>query len=351
MSIMLLVVTGGLIATGIGLQVWASGPRGQGRRYALQLPAVLLYSLASALFLYSIFPDSVSEGRAMGFGLGGAAGFAGFFMLASYAWLSKTRPQDETTSALKAVERENARLRKRLDSALAARDDAPVPLARSTRDETPIKGNRRHQLGLITGNLANVLDVDVWVNPENTRMEMSRISEPTISATIRYHGGSRDVGGHLVVDRIALELAERMAGHTHVAAGQVLITGPGELRESHGVKCIAHIAAVEGEPASGFRQVMDLERCVRNLLGEVDRLNEAGEGLRSVVLPLLGTGGGNSDLGRTAEGLASAAVGYFQAHPASRIRTVYLLAYTDAQVEVCRSVLTVLPELNGSAGK
>ncbi|MFB7578214.1 macro domain-containing protein [Streptomyces hydrogenans] len=314
------------------------------------MPAVLLYSLASALFLYSIFPDSVSEGRAMGFGLGGAAGFAGFFMLASYAWLSRTRSHDETASALQAATKENARLRKRLDIALAAHD-APLPPARSTRYETPIKGNRRHQLGMITGNLANVLGVDVWVNPENTRMEMSRITESTISATIRYHGGTRDVAGHLVADRIALELAEQMADCTHVAAGHVLITGPGELRESHGVKRIAHIAAVEGEPASGFRQVMDLERCVRNLLGELDRLNEAGEELRSVVLPLLGTGGGNSDLGRTAEELASAAVGYFQGHPASRIRTVYLLAYTDAQVEVCRSVLTVLPELNGLARK
>ncbi|MFC8793023.1 macro domain-containing protein [Streptomyces cinereoruber] len=340
MSVLLLAVTSGLIAAGIGLQVWASGPRGQGRRYALQLPAVLLYSLASALFLYSIFPDSVSEGRAMGFGLGGAAGFAGFFMLASYAWLSRTRPHDETASALKAATKENARLRKRLDSALAAHD-AQVTPARSSRCEIPIKGNRRHQLGMITGNLANVSGVDVWVNPENTRMEMSRVTEPTISATIRYHGGTRDAGGHLVVDRIALELAEQMADHTHVAAGQVLITGPGELRQSHGVKRIAHVAAVEGEPASGFRQVMDLERCVRNLLIEVDRLNEAGEGCRSVVLPLLGTGGGNSDLQRTAEELATAVVGYFQDHSASRIRTVYLLAYTDAQAEVCRSVLSM----------
>ncbi|WP_225827014.1 macro domain-containing protein [Streptomyces naphthomycinicus] len=350
MSVLMLAVTCGLIATGIGLQVWATGPRGQGRRYALQLPAVLLYSLASALFLYSVFPDSVSQGRAMGFGLGGAAGFAGFFMLASYAWLSRTRPHDETAGALKAALKENARLRRRLDSALAAHD-APVPPARSARYEASIKGDRRHRLGMITGNLANVVGVDVWVNPENTRMEMSRITEPTISATIRYHGGTRDAGGHLVADTIASELAGRMAGHTHVAAGQVLITGPGELHGSHGVKRVAHVAAVEGEPASGFRQVMDLERCVRNLLGEVDRLNEAGEPLRSVVLPLLGTGGGNSDLGRTAEELASAVLGYFQAHPASPVRTVYLLAHTDAQAEVCRSVLTVLPELDGPVRK
>lgn len=185
MSLLVLAMTGVLIATGIGLQAWASGPQGRGRQYALQLPSALLYSLAGALFLYSIFPDSVSEGRAMGFGLSGAAGFAGFFMVTSYTWLSKTRPHDETAGALKAAEKEIARLRKRLDSALTTHD-APVPPARSTRQEFQIDGDRRHRLGMITGNLANVLGVDVWVNPENTRMEMSRITDrpsPQLSAT------------------------------------------------------------------------------------------------------------------------------------------------------------------------
>ncbi|MEU6802374.1 hypothetical protein [Streptomyces neyagawaensis] len=31
---------------------------------------------------------------------------------------------------------------------------------------------------MITGNIANVLGTDVWVNSENTRMEMSRIDKP-----------------------------------------------------------------------------------------------------------------------------------------------------------------------------
>ncbi|MFL9655148.1 macro domain-containing protein [Streptomyces sp. PB17] len=338
MSWPLIGVTAALIGGGVVLQIWSSGSARGGRQHALQLPSVLLYSLAGALFLFSAFPDSFSEGRALGFGLGGAAGFAAFFMVASFAWLSRTQSRDRLAAELKAAVQENSRLRRQL-TATATPTQAAVPLTRTTRYEFSLPGDRRHHLGMITGNLANVLGTDVWVNPENTRMEMSRVTEHTISATIRYHGGRRDAAGHMVHDTIALELAELMKGQAQVAAGQVLVTGAGELAESHQVRRIVHVAAVEGEPASGFRQVMDLGRCVRNILTEVERLNTGGEELRSVVLPLLGTGDGNSDLSRTAEALAEAVVGYFRAHPDSAVRTVCLLAYTDVQATVCRAAL------------
>ncbi|MFE5919748.1 macro domain-containing protein [Streptomyces sp. NPDC056468] len=336
------------MAVGIALQIWSSGPGRAGRQYALQLPAILLYSLAGALFLFSAFPDSLSEGKALGFSLGGSAGFVAFFMLASFGWLSKTRRRDELAAEVKRLSRENTALRRQLSGARGL-ERPPEPLTESTRYDVPLKNARRHRLGVITGDLANVLGTDVWVNTENTRMEMSRISEPTISATIRYYGGRRDTGGDLVHDTIALELAERMAGRPRVAAGQVLVTGAGELGESHQVKRIVHVGAVEGEPASGFRPVIDLGRCVRNILIEVDRLNKEGEVLRSVVLPLLGTGGGNSDVRKTAESLVAAAVGYYRSHPTSRIRTLYLLAYTDVQAAVCRAVLDLEPGLADSS--
>ncbi|MEV5849803.1 hypothetical protein AB0M32_48370 [Streptomyces sp. NPDC051985] len=91
---------------------------------------------------------------------------------------------------------------------------------------------------------------------------------------------------------------------------------------------------------------MDLERCVRNVLSEVDRLAAIGEPLRSIVLPLLGTGGGNSDLPKTVERLLAAIIDYFRSHPASRARVVYLLAYTDVQAALCRSALDREPGLS-----
>ncbi|MEV6739205.1 macro domain-containing protein [Streptomyces sp. NPDC051104] len=338
MSPLQLCLTALLILSGVGLQAWSSAPARAGRHYALQLPVTLLYSLAGALFLFATFPDSISEGRALGFSLGGAAGFAAFFMLASFTWLSKTRGRDEMAAELQKVKTENAALRRQLLGERAPGRPAR-PLVTGTRHEVAVPGVRGHRVGMVTGNLAGVTGMDVWVNTENTRMEMSRINEPTISATIRYHGGRRDAAGNLIDDTIALELADRMGGQTRVVPGQVLVTGAGELAASHQVKRILHVAAVEGEPGSGFRPVLDLERCVRNVLAEVDRLNDAGEELRSVVLPLLGTGGGNSDLRKTAETLVAGVVGYFRSHVASRVRAVYLLAYTDVQAAVCRAVL------------
>lgn len=340
-----LAITAILTIAGVALQIWSSAPRRAERQYALQLPSVLLYSLAAALFLFSAFPDSLTEGKALGFGLSGAAGFAAFLMLISFTWLAKTRGRDELTAQLKKVQRENAALRRQLAGERLSGEGPPRPLAQSTRYDVPLRGSRRHRIGVITGNLANVFGIDVWVNPENTRMEMSRVDEPTISASIRYHGGRRDDAGHLIDDAIAKELAERMDGRQHVSAGQVVVTGPGELLESHQVRKIVHVAAVEGEPGSGYRQVMDLARCARNILLGVDRIAEAGEPLRSVVVPLLGTGGGNSDLRHTVDTLLGAIVGYFEAHPASRIRVVYLLAYTDVQEAVCRNALGARPEL------
>ncbi|MER7968224.1 macro domain-containing protein [Streptomyces sp. NPDC096080] len=345
---MQLAITTSLIVAGIALQIWSSAPRRAERQYALQLPSVLLYSLASALFLFSVFPDSLTEGRALGFGLSGAAGFAAFFMLISFSWLAKTRGRDELNAQLKKAQRENAGLQRQLAGKRSSGEGAR-PLAQSTRYDVPLHGSRRHRIGLITGNLVDVLGVDVWVNPENTRMEMSRVDEPTVSAVIRYHGGHRDDAGHLVDDTIAKELAERMDGRQHVSAGQVLVTGPGELLESHQVRKIVHVAAVEGEPGSGYRQVMNLARCARNILAEVDRLTVTGEPLRSVVLPLLGTGGGNSDLHRTVDTLLAATVSYFEAHPASRIRVLYLLAYTDVQEAVCRTAIDSCPGLSTGA--
>ncbi|MEV5756518.1 hypothetical protein AB0L61_07115 [Streptomyces tendae] len=345
MSPLYLTVTAILTASGVALQIWSSAPSQIGRQYALQLPVILLYSLAAALFLFSVFPDSLTEGRALGFGLGGAAGFAAFFMLASFTWLSRTRSRDELAAQLQQASRENVALHRKLLSERSL-GDAPRPLAQCTRYELPLNGDRRHRVGMVTGNLANILGTDVWVNPENTRMEMSRVDESTISATIRYHGAQRDDAGHLSHDIIALELAQHMAGRSHVSAGQVLVTGPGELQESNQVRRILHVAAVEGEPGSGYRQVMDLERCIRNILTEVDRLAAAGEPLRSVVLPLLGTGGGNSDLIKTVDTLLAATVGYFQSHPATRIRVVYLLAYTDVQAAACRDALDREPRLS-----
>ncbi|MFH8840121.1 hypothetical protein [Streptomyces sp. NPDC017868] len=334
-----------LMAAGIGLQIWSSSPDRAGRQYALQLPSIFLYSLGGALLLFSLFPDSISEGRALGFTLGGATGFVAFFMLASFGWLSRTNQRDEVLAALATAREETATAERQLEiEQVIVRP--PRPLQQCARVLAPLRGDAKHRVGFVTGNLANVTDIDVWVNTENTRMEMSRITEPTISGTVRYLGGRRDAAGNLVQDTIASELARRMSGVSGVMAGQVVTTASGELIESHGVRRIVHVAAVEGEPGSGYRQVRDVGRCVRNVLAELDRLNREGEDLQSVVLPLFGTGASDGDLRGTVETMVSAIVDYLRTHPSSLVAEVFLLAYTDVHEALCRLVLDLEPQLD-----
>ncbi|QUX29674.1 MULTISPECIES: hypothetical protein [Nocardiopsis] len=339
-----LIITIVLIGAGVLLQIWSSDPDRAGRQYALQLPSIFLYSLGGALLLFSLFPESLSEGRALGFTLGGATGFVAFFMMASFGWLSRTNQRDEILASLSTARKELAAAKRQL-TAKQAMDRSPSPLQQCARFLAQIRGDTKHHIGFVTGNLANVKDIDVWVNTENTRMEMSRITEPTISGTVRYLGGRRDAAGNLIEDLIAAELTERMAGMSGIMAGQVVTTVSGELLESHGVRRIVHVAAVEGEPGSGYRQVRDVGRCVRNVLAELDRLNREGEDLQSVVLPLFGTGASNGDLRGTVETMVSAIVDYLRSHPSSHVSKVFLLAYTDAHEALCRLVLDLEPQL------
>lgn len=326
-----------MLVSGICLQIWSVRPARIGAQYALQLPVVLLYALGAAMLLFVSFPDSVSEGRAIGFTLGGAAGFAGFFMISAFTWLSKTRNID--TLAKKVVELE--KINRSLSRKVATKSEATAhegPL-RHERVVYQLKEARRHAVGFITGDLIGVTGVDVWVNSENTRMEMSRVTEPTISATVRFLGAHKDQYGEVVVDVIADELNSLMSNQAQVAAGQVLVTTAGSITDSHDVKRLLHVAAVEGEPGQGYRPVQNIGNCVRSVLSEIDRLNREGEKLRSVVFPLLGTGGGNSDFPHTAQIMVSACADYLLSHRGSDLHTIYLLAHTGAHVVACEDAL------------
>jgi O-acetyl-ADP-ribose deacetylase (regulator of RNase III) len=77
----------------------------------------------------------------------------------------------------------------------------------------------------------------------------------------------------------------------------------------------------------------------------MDRLNAAGEDLRTVVMPLLGTGNGGGDPERTAVMMVESALDYLRSNSASRVRVLYLLAFTDVEERICRLVLADQPDI------
>lgn len=196
-----------------------------------------------------------------------------------------------------------------------------------------LNASAERHIGIVTGDLRRTRCAQVWVNPENTAMRMSRIEELSVSAIVRYEGARRDAAGRVTIDLIADELDRRVAARRPVSAGTVVITGAGDLAR-RGVRYIAHSAAVQGEPGGGFRQVQELGRCVTAVLAAIDQLADP---VDSVLFPLLGAGQGGGDPAETAKVLVGATADYFAATPISAIRVVYLLAYTDIELVACRA--------------
>lgn len=206
-----------------------------------------------------------------------------------------------------------------------------------TREEKlyPLLGVPDKQIGYITGNINNINHVDVWVNSENTNMQMARPYEFSISATIRYEGATKDGNGYVVDDLIAKDLRKATKGRDS-AAGNIVVTTSGELEKSNNVKKIFHAAAVICEPGSGYRPITNIALCVRNALKKADSADLAAVELDSILFPLMGTGTTRSSAQEMADKLIDAAIEYVKQNPKSRINRIYFLAYTEQDREICQ---------------
>jgi O-acetyl-ADP-ribose deacetylase (regulator of RNase III) len=194
------------------------------------------------------------------------------------------------------------------------------------------------EIGIITGDIQNIKEIDVWVNSENTNMQMARHFERSISATIRYLGAKRDRAGRVVDDLIANELREA-AGITDVPAGIVIPTGSGELNKSHNVKKIFHAASVIGQVGRGYMPITEIAECVRNALKLIDSDEMASENLQSILFPLMGTGTTRLDSDEISRQLIDAAIAYIEENAQTKIQKVYFLAYHEEDLYICKHIL------------
>lgn len=219
-------------------------------------------------------------------------------------------------------------------------------------DYTLSDGSKR-RLGMITGDLqhvgrgADAKKIDVWVNSENTNMQMARFFDRSVSAVIRYEGAKKDANGRVLKDTIYDEIRTQVPeGSTQeVQPGTVVVTGAGELERECGVRKIFHVAAVRGEVGHGYSPVQDLGKCVRRALEMADSPKLAAEDLRSILFPLMGTGTARAGKEKTVPVLIDAAVSYLKASPNSKLKEVYFLAWTDIDLEVCQSVIQLRDDL------
>lgn len=108
---------------------------------------------------------------------------------------------------------------------------------------------------VITGDIRERRDINVWVNSENTNMQMARFYDKSMSSIIRYEGAEKDENEEVLTDTIANELAQVVGGRQSVTPGTVYVTGSGALAQSRGVKKIFHAATVCGVPGSGYQTI------------------------------------------------------------------------------------------------
>lgn len=222
-------------------------------------------------------------------------------------------------------------------------------------------------IGFITGDILRIKDIDVWVNPENNKMQMARFHDGSVSSNIRYYGAKRSASGQVEEDTIADALKAAVGVDGSVEPGVVIATQSGSLAERNNVKLLLHVAALRGEPGKGYQPIVDYPGCVFSVLAEIDRLNAlprhaampatppvpfarmrrpvpappglTGLGCRTVLFPLFGTRSFGHHPQAVTDKLFEAAIVYLCQHPDSLIEDVFFLAYTQQDRDLCERTL------------
>ncbi|MEO3859630.1 macro domain-containing protein [Acrocarpospora sp. B8E8] len=205
------------------------------------------------------------------------------------------------------------------------------------------------RIGFITGDIRRVKCADIWVNPENTRMEMARFEEHSVSAIIRYLGARRDETGQVVEDRIADALLQKVGQHGQVAPCTAIATDSGNLLDSNRVRSIVHVATVQGEPGAGYRQVHDIGHCVTKALEAAEKLAAAEPVHTTILFPILGAGVGGAEPTETLRTLVGAALDHLLTARGG-IRTILFLAYSTTDFIACRTVFEANPQFLPEVG-
>ena len=207
----------------------------------------------------------------------------------------------------------------------------------------------RTKLCIVSGDHANIDMIDLWVNPENTKMQMGRFHDNSISSYIRYYGARRNSTGTVVDDRIATILQRSMRDARNVEPGTVIITKPGALAQNNGVKAVLHVAALQGEPGRGYRTIRGSRTCVKNALDAAEDYNSRlacrlgwQSRARSIMFPLFGTNNPDEDPLLVAYNLIHTAKVYVEMWPEFSLDRIYFQAYTDRDDELCVTTFSKL---------
>ncbi len=203
------------------------------------------------------------------------------------------------------------------------------------------------------GDLRLVKNVDVWINPENTHMEMARVFDSSISGIVRHMSSNWSNSGTRSDDYIRRKLAEEMKGEV-VAEGAALMTPcKGQLRDVHFVKRVVHVAAVavnDDDAGCGYSAIDNVGVCLSQALQRIQEHNLSWMGrghnrLASVITPLLGVGSNPEIAFKNVLSMLEHAVKFFDSNPDCLIERFVVLAYSSEDRRLIRKALKRIPQL------
>ncbi len=184
--------------------------------------------------------------------------------------------------------------------------------------------------------------IDILVNSENVYMQMQRVvDKDSVSKKIRL-SGANGRGNYIKEDTIQSELFSQVYSPdgrgVPVEIGDVFVTGAGyqdsDLRRQ-GIQYVFHVAAVDADTKSGQKALSEdgqVITCVRNCFAKFDELNTSSKHgqspLKSMILPLIGTGNGGLQIERAAQAILDCAIEYLLENPSISLEHFYITAYT-----------------------
>ncbi|MDW7693618.1 hypothetical protein R9C00_02595 [Flammeovirgaceae bacterium SG7u.111] len=298
----------------------------------------LLIAIFPAFLISFFFPSAQADGSFMGFKVGGA--FGAFILTWYYGVKASTKgiDTDKLRADLDKLKRERAQ-QTMMDNSKEGKRIAK-PLAFKDIYRYKIKQVPSKEIRLITGNITQVDEVDIWVNSENTNMQLARFYDNSISGIIRYLGASRHKVSKMVdKDTIYEELKAKLVGILRVESTAVISTIAGELERSNNVKQVFHVASSRGQPGHGYLPIENIQDCIVSCLKEAELAEYKELNPKSILFPLMGTGTAGRDLFQTADLLINTAVAYMEDNPDCQIDHVYFLNYTDLDLGLCQKVL------------
>ncbi|GAA3391280.1 Appr-1-p processing protein [Cryptosporangium minutisporangium] len=170
---------------------------------------------------------------------------------------------------------------------------APPP-----RQVVPLSvGSRTVPITVHTCSVEMLTGIHVIVSSANTYLELAHTFTTSLSARLRRAASRKGPSGEILDDTLARELATWMSRHGRsgltVAPGTVVPTSAGDLAQ-RGIVRIYHAAVVAPRPGTNHYDIdpANISLAVANVfrLARAERVDFPG--LRSVCLPLFGTGRG-----------------------------------------------------------